>query len=949
MNRPMLSRMPFTDWLRRASWLAAALVLAACMTTPSSSAPTIIKSPNDNREFRAVTLDNGLIAVLVSDPTSEKSAAALTVFRGSYDDPKNRLGLAHFLEHMLFLGTAKYPNVDDYQNFITTHGGTFNAYTASDHTNFFFDIQPAYFEGGLDRFAQFFIAPTFDAKYVDREKNAVNSEYQLYFKDDDWRSSAVEKQEMNPAHPGSNFSVGSLTTLAGDVRTDLIEFYRTHYSADQMALVVLGNQSLDQLNTWVTEKFSQIPKRPIAKPAPLGPMFAPGTLPRTLTYQTVKDTRQVVYNFPVPQLDTYFREKPGIYLANLLGHEGVGSLHAQLKARGWIESLGASASRYDADNALITVSIDLTDEGYGHIDDITRALFDYIDLIKASGIAKWRYDEQAQIANLAFRFQEKSSALAFVYQTAPNLRLYPVKDVLEAPYLMERYDEALIRRYVDALRPDNLLLEVSAQKVDADKIEPWFQVPYSDQALTINLSGAKPAEFGLALPTPNEFLPTSLNLVQTTQAPPKRIDSTPALALWWAPDASFGTPRATTYVRLDVADGFRSPKDVAYANLYARLVLDALNTFAYPAEVAGLSYDIDAVPSGFLITLAGYNDKQPLLLRKVLDVFANLDPAPDKITDYREELRRSWQNFVAGRPYEQALSSLTQVMVAGNWPPPQLAAALADVNPQDFAAWRAQRLARYGAIVLTHGNVDSAEADTVGHVLSTSLHLAPIAPDGDTVARLPVGDFTYPLTIDNDDAAMVLYLQGRNETFGERALFGLASQILRSPYYNDLRTQQQLGYAVIVTPSVLRRTPGMVFAVQSPVAGADAVLKASESFLSHYRRALVAMSPDEFNAYKQGLTTRLREKDKNLAERSQRYWSDLDVGFTTFDSREQIADQIDKIDQTQILAFYDQLLADVDKQRLVIYSRGKFKGAPPGTAIEDIAAFRKQAGTFATP
>ncbi|HTO59123.1 MAG TPA: insulinase family protein, partial [Pseudomonadales bacterium] len=223
MNRSMLSRAPFTDWLRRASWLAAALVLAACMTTPSSSAPTIIKSPNDNREFRAVTLANGLIAVLVSDPTSEKSAAALTVFRGSYDDPKNRLGLAHFLEHMLFLGTAKYPNVDDYQKFITTHGGTFNAYTASDHTNFFFDIQPAYFDGGLDRFAQFFIAPTFDEKYVDREKNAVNSEYQLYFKDDDWRSSAVEKQEMNPAHPGSNFSVGSLATLAGDVRTDLIE------------------------------------------------------------------------------------------------------------------------------------------------------------------------------------------------------------------------------------------------------------------------------------------------------------------------------------------------------------------------------------------------------------------------------------------------------------------------------------------------------------------------------------------------------------------------------------------------------------------------------------------------------------------------------------------------------------------------------------------------------
>ena len=109
------------------------------------------------------------------------------------------------------------------------------------------------------------------------------------------------------------------------------------------------------------------------------------------------------------------------------------------------------------------------------------------------------------------------------------------------------------------------------------------------------------------------------------------------------------------------------------------------------------------------------------------------------------------------------------------------------------------------------------------------------------------------------------------------------------------------------------------------------------------------MSPDEFNAYKQGLITRLREKDKNLAERSQRYWSDLDVGFTDFDSREQIATQIENLDPSQIVAFYDRLLGAVAKQRLVIYSRGKFDGSPPGTAIGDIAAFRKQAGTFATP
>ena len=922
------------------------VLLAACATLPASST-TIIKSPNDHREYRAVTLPNGLITLLVTDPDADKSAAALAVYRGSYDDPEGRAGLAHFLEHMLFLGTTKYPDVDDYQNYITTHGGTFNAYTSSDHTLYFFDIQPPFFEGGLDRFAQFFIAPTFDAAYVEREKNAVNSEYQLYLKDDDWRANAVEKQVMSPTHPGARFSVGSLDTLSGDVRTDLVEFYRTHYSADQMALVVLGNQSLDQLAAWVSEKFSAIPRRPIAKPAPIGPMFAAGALPRELTYQTVKDTRQVTYNFPVPNLDPYFREKPGAYVANLLGHEGAGSLHAQLKARGWIESLGASAARFDADNALVMVSIELTEDGSTHVDEITRALFDYIALIRTQGIAKWRYEEQAKVAQLAFRFQESSSPMSFVYNTAPNLRLYPVKDVLEGPYLMERYDEALIRRYIDALRPDNLLLEVSGQKVDADKIEPWFQVPYGDRTLTTNLSGAA-AEFGLALPPPNEFLPTNLKLETQPESAPKRVDSTPSLALWWAPDTSFGTPRATTYLRLDVPGGFRTPADAAYANLYGRLVLDALNTFAYPAQVAGLNYDIDVQSNGFLITVSGYDDKQPLLLSRILDVFANIAPSQQKVADYREELRRSWQNFVAGRPYEQALASLSQVMIAGGWPPAQLSDALADVTPERLAAWRRDRLNHYGALLLMHGNVTSEEAAHVARIVKSTLNLESVDTQSSTVARLPAGDFTYPLTIDNADSAMVMYLQGANESFAERALFGLTSQVLRSPYYNDLRTERQLGYVVLVTPSVLRRVPGIAFIVQSPVAGPNKVLDVSQSFLSQFRGALAAMSAEEFAAYKNGLIGRLRERDKNLNDRSLRYWSDLDVGFTSFDSREQIAQQIELIDQPRLVAFYDHLSELAQKHRLVIYSRGKFDDVPPGTAITDVGTFRESAGFVPT-
>ena len=111
------------------------------------------KSPNDSREYRYIELPNKLRAVLVSDPTTEKSAAALAVYRGSFHEPEDRPGLAHFLEHMLFIQTETYPEVDGFQTFIRAGGGSSNAYTALDHTNYFFDIKPESFPEALSRFA----------------------------------------------------------------------------------------------------------------------------------------------------------------------------------------------------------------------------------------------------------------------------------------------------------------------------------------------------------------------------------------------------------------------------------------------------------------------------------------------------------------------------------------------------------------------------------------------------------------------------------------------------------------------------------------------------------------------------------------------------------------------------------------------------------------------------
>jgi secreted Zn-dependent insulinase-like peptidase len=115
---------------------------------------------------------------------------------------------------MLFLGTRTYPKPGEYQQFMSRHGGSNNAWTGTEFTNFFFDIDNGFFEAGLDRFSQFFICPTFAPEWVDKERNAVDSEYRLKLQDDVRRSYQVHKETVNPDHPFSKFSVGNLDTLA---------------------------------------------------------------------------------------------------------------------------------------------------------------------------------------------------------------------------------------------------------------------------------------------------------------------------------------------------------------------------------------------------------------------------------------------------------------------------------------------------------------------------------------------------------------------------------------------------------------------------------------------------------------------------------------------------------------------------------------------------------------
>ena len=905
---------------------------------PPAEAPTTpVKSPNDAWAYRYLTLDNGLRVLLASDPEADKAAASLVVFRGSFHEPPDRPGLAHFLEHMLFIGTEKYPEVDDYQAFISANGGRSNAYTAGDHTNYFFNIDPAHFQAAMDRFAQFFIAPRLDPDYVEREKNAVHSEYQLQMKDDGWRAFAANKMALDPAHPAARFNIGSLDTLGEGVNEALRDFFQQHYSANQMALVALSDQGLDEMQAWLAPLFGAIPNRRLDAAPIVAPLFPADGLPATLRIRPEKELRSVSYRFPVPSARSHYRAKPVAYITNLLGHEGQGSLHSALKRKGWIESLAAGSEAVDDASDLIEVVIGLTEAGAEQTEAVTGALFAYIDLLRSAPPEEWRYLEQAQVADLAFRFKEPSTAMSFVYRKGPDLEWTPPQELLRKPYLMVDFDPVLIVDYLSRLHPGNVLVEIVGPEVQTDQLEPWFQVPY---ALTRGPIAMREADLDLHLPAANPFLPQDLAMLTDDSEPPRKALATESAEVWLDTDLEFATPRANLRLLLSVPGGFQTLDDIAAANLYESLVLEALNEYAYPAQLAGLSYNINNEAEGYAISVGGYSDRQHVLLNAVLDALGNAPIDPEKFARQQAQRVRSWRNHASDRPYSQTLAAVAQTVFSGAWPPSALAAAAERLTPEALAQWRDRRLAQVGLLGLLHGNSDAAAAEAVSAMVDEHLNLAPIAPHR-LSAALVEDSLLLPLRIDHADASLVLFVQDDASDVASRAQSALAVQLLRQDFFTELRTERQLGYVVAAIGMDTVGRGGIAFVVQSPVASPARIEQAVLAYLDSQADKVEALPEAAFAGHKASVISNLTERDKNLYDRTNRLWRDLNRGFTNFDRNQQLANQVANLDQAAMTEFVRQLAAKARNQRLAVYNLGKFTKAPSnGQLIKDPSFFK---------
>ncbi|MBD3896747.1 insulinase family protein [Halomonas sp. ML-15] len=197
---------------------------------------------------RSRRLANGLWLVAAEVPDAHLTRLAGAIDLGYLDEPAVRPGLTHLLEHALFLGSRRWPEVDALSRWVGEQGGRYNAYTGDTATDVHLQLPPAAAEAGLERLCDLLASPCFDPALIEHEVGVLDAEFRARLADPELHRLAALGQLCRPGHPAQQCHAGHATSLAGsgDALAAELRALHRHYRPARMALAMLGPQPLEQ-------------------------------------------------------------------------------------------------------------------------------------------------------------------------------------------------------------------------------------------------------------------------------------------------------------------------------------------------------------------------------------------------------------------------------------------------------------------------------------------------------------------------------------------------------------------------------------------------------------------------------------------------------------------------------------------------------------------------------
>ena len=792
-------------------------------------------------------LENGLDAYIISDPAVTQSAAALSVEAGSWDNPKEHPGMAHFVEHLLFLGTKKFPHEADFSNYIGERGGEYNAFTAHDRTVYGFSINHEGLEGGLERLAHFFIDPLFSSSAIEREMHAVHHEFEDNIENDASRIWRILKETGNPRHPNAVFSCGNLESLSGISRKNIKSWFKKYYGSNKMHLTIISSLPTQVLVQWTQKYFSSLKpceERDTSIKEHLTTEHQKGhMIHASPSYK--KRSLELVWEVPKELV-----VGDGEYLLDLicfsLDHDGVNSLSDLLCKKGLALSAAIDYWRIEKESALFLVEVDLTPEGARNVELVTSLCHSAINTLKRQGVPIYLHEQLFRMEHEMRHYFSPLDPFSFAMETSLNLIDNELSSYPSMQNIPTKLDFSKIDQILTSFSPSECVYfliapedEVSIKK---NALERWMKTPYAIR----RISDEKLAEWSTSVETDEIALrsqdhESKEEITNPWDSRELKEESIPVII------------RDGVRVHLLTEEGSEEDSTRAFFSLSSHMARASLKNatlnmifvtylHSYLAATIPSSDDFswELIPSDSEIFFF-FQIKEKASRKKLNDFAVALKNMP-KSFDFFELVKKFHADNYSGDPdpIEYASNSLRSILNPGFFTRASMQEALGNITFDDFCYFSSLYFYKLQCESLFCGDLTPIEVEecwrTIETVLCPQCGLDEPREMSERKSWQSLWDepLVQKKTTHRKGNGLALVLNLGTGTKKIWAVQKIISQILQEEFFYELRTKQQTSYRLFSWADTFQDKLLHHFTIQSSTHTPEDLLSRTEIFLDHF-------------------------------------------------------------------------------------------------------------------
>ncbi len=912
------------------------LTLLCCTIQDTSSLPFLNPDLQERKSLK-VRLDNGLEMLLISDPKAGQAAAALAVDAGSWNDPVEFPGMAHFCEHMLFMGTGKYPDENEFMALVGDYGGATNAMTLPDRTLYMFSSNEEGFAPLFDRFAHFFIDPLFKPTNISREMHAVDQEFAKSLQHDGWRSLMVFKETGNPDHPNRMFSCGNSQTLANIPSSALQQWHKDHYSADRMHAVIYAPMPLSVLQDLASKAFYAVPC--VEKAADIDP---------TIPLMSAQQKGHIIYMTPILEgqslilcweLPLSLADDDSLsaeLIAYVLQRGQQNNLYEQLKQQQLIHDLSIQVDEIAGPkHRLFEISIELTEKGAKNVQLVLQQVFQSLSLVRQTGIPQDLFRERNDLARILYQYQSRKDPFPYVTQIARTLSneplaAYPSRQLLGSHYCLKKIAQA-----ADFLRPENCSLfflgSPEITQVAPEKKETWLGAEYAVKPIPrdwLTCWEQAPLHPLIHLPKPNPFIPAQLDLVHASEeaAEPVLVSESAHGIAYFARCPEFKTPTADIRLNLLSQVIQNDPRSHGLASIYCARLNELLHPTFSMAQAAGLKASVNPDEGSIRIHVHGFSEKAPLLFETILHSLACPPPTREQFETYATQLKDACANAQKNLSFRQANDLAYSLLLSNRATQKTQLSALEQITYEEFLIFQKNLLEKTYVQGFFAGNLSCRDVETAWLDVMHQLGNEPL-PSAEhpktAVATLPEGPYSISHAGSTQGNATLLVLDAGDFSHSRGAAQEILSIVLKEAFFNELRTRQKTGYIAFADGQEMEKRLFEFFVVQSNSHQPEDLLYRFELFLEEFLENFSdKITEARFKTLQENAALGLEHRFCNLKKKG-RLLNMLAYRYgANFHFIQQRIDAIRALSYEEFHGVSKEILARSNKKRLAVLIKG---------------------------